>query len=215
MEVFDPNQQDRELERWAIAAQQAKSPQERQRYIGRLTTIALQSNRLYRFHRARFPYRYDEIYEEARQDLLLYVTQNIEKYDPARASVMGWLNMLMKRRFIFDASQKILGKLNLEQGDLSDLNDYQLPRPVPSSLSELIIRYLREDPDQRLQEHVDGYPTATFQAIALLRHSCKVSWQDVSDEFGIPVPTLSSFYQRRLKRLGPYIREYIQQHSHL
>lgn len=214
MEAFDPGQQDQELERLAIAAQQATSPRERQKHLGYLTEIILRSNRLYRAHQARFRYRYDEIYEEARQDLLLYVAQNIEKYDPTRASVMGWLNMLMQRRFIFDASQKILGKLDLEQGDFSDLNDYQLPRPTAHSLSELVTRYLNEDPDNLLQEHVDSFSQATFQAIAL-RYCNKVSWQEMSVEFGIPVPTLSSFYQRRLKRLRHDIREYIQQHSHL
>jgi hypothetical protein len=76
-------------------------------------------------------------------------------------------------------------------------------------LSEQIREYLQDDPDQIFQKSVKGFPAVTFQKIAL-DYLNDVSWKTLSNQWSIPVPTLSSFYQRELKRLGPDIRRYIQ-----
>lgn len=57
-----------------------------------------------------------------------------------------------------------------------------------------------------LEEHVRGYPEATFRAIALYRAQEK-RWRDISDALGIPVPTLSAHYGRRIDKVLPCLKD--------
>jgi len=81
--------------------------------------------------------------------------------------------------------------------------------PVELSLGEELRQYFEKDPQGLLQRHIKDHPEATVQAIAMARLN-NVSWQDLSKTFGIAIPTLSNFFQRRLKELAPQIRAYIQ-----
>ncbi|NEO90914.1 MAG: hypothetical protein F6K56_11940 [Moorea sp. SIO3G5] len=54
-----------------------------------------------------------------------------------------------------------------------------------------------------------NHPEATFQTIALAYIDGK-KWKDISEYFGISVPTLSHLYQRCLKKVAPNIKKYIQ-----
>ena len=56
--------------------------------------------------------------------------------------------------------------------------------------------------------HVVNRPEANFQRIALQRLD-GFSWQEISGQLGVSIPTLSSFYQRALDKLGPILREYL------
>lgn len=205
--------EDEILKQLAIAAQNALSQQDRQKIMDQLIQKILRSGRLRKPHRHCFTSRYAEIYEEALQDLFLYMSSNIQKYDPSKASVIGWLNMLMELRFIINASRKVIGKLDLKFGDISDLPDTDQPPEDGASLSELIREYVASDPEKLLQGvHIEGHPGITFQVI-FLRWCEKIKWQEMEVEFGIPVPTLSSFFRRNLKKFQPQIQHYIQQHS--
>ncbi|WP_263420122.1 sigma-70 family RNA polymerase sigma factor [Tolypothrix sp. PCC 7601] len=67
---------------------------------------------------------YEQIYQEAVQDLFLYICKNIDKYDPERALFMTWVNMLLSQRFFKEAIPKIIGKvheINVESSVLENL----------------------------------------------------------------------------------------------
>jgi DNA-directed RNA polymerase specialized sigma24 family protein len=58
------------------------------------------------------------------------------------------------------------------------------------------------------QAHIRNRPDANFSAIALARFSGK-SWEDISAEFGIPLPTLSRFFQRSCEKFRSQFRQYL------
>jgi DNA-directed RNA polymerase specialized sigma24 family protein len=206
------NSQDIALQKLAIAAQDCSlSSREQGAALSQLIRLITESNRLFPHHRSRFTSRYDEIFEEACQDLFVYLSKNIQRYDPQKATVITWVNNLMKRRFIWDASRKILGKLTVEPLDWSELDNQASYVSETDSLSSLLKECLLNDPDNLFeQECVKNCPEASFKAIAE-RYLAGVSWREMSTEFQIPVPTLSSFFQRNLKKFQPQIKEYIQQ----
>ncbi|MEO0456075.1 MAG: hypothetical protein AAF152_05760 [Cyanobacteria bacterium P01_A01_bin.114] len=81
--------------------------------------------------------------------------------------------------------------------------------PASNTLSDEIRQYLETDPDQILKKHIQGCHRATFQTIALARLDGQ-RWGDLADQFGVAVPTLSSFYERYLKQIAPQIKQYVQ-----
>lgn len=79
-------------------------------------------------------------------------------------------------------------------------------------LSETVRQYIESDPQKLFQKHIREYPQATFQAIALARLDGK-TWREMSESFGIGIPALNNFFQRRLRELAPEIRRYVQEQS--
>lgn len=196
-----------------IAAQKPDlSPETRSRLIGEL--IKLVQKHLVRPHQARFPYGYEEIYEEARQNLFLFLCQNIHQYKPAKASVLAWLTFLLKTRFVIEASRKIIGKFPIQFGEI-EIEHLSSRDSETVSLAELARKCLEEDSDQSFrQAHIENYPEANFRAIALWRLD-DLDWKEIASETSIPVPTLSAFYQRQLKKFQLKMQTYIQDNSHL
>lgn len=94
-------------------------------------------------------------------------------------------------------------------GETKTLEDIAQPEEKPF-LSETVRQYIEEDPAKLFQKHIRENPQATFQAIALARLDGK-TWKEMSEAWGIGIPSLNNFFQRRLKELAPEIRNYVQQ----
>jgi hypothetical protein len=53
--------------------------------------------------------------------------------------------------------------------------------------------------------YIKGRPDVNCQVLILKRLPPEVSWKELSEEFGLSIPTLSSFYQRQcLPRLRKF-----------
>ncbi len=91
------------------------------------------------------------------------------------------------------------------------LEDIAQPEEKPF-LSETVRQYIEADPAKLFQKHIREHPQATFQAIALARLDGK-TWKEMSESFGIGIPALNNFFQRRLRELAPAIRRYVQEQS--
>ena len=199
---------DEQLEQLALIAQQHPllTPK-RQLALGQLVGMILKSGRLCHPYRGKFLHRYEEIYEEARQDLLFYVCQNIDKYNPERGGVMAWCNVLLERRFFREAIPKVLDKQDIQKMTITDLDNFALPEESPS-LTEVIQECIALDPENLFKNsYIENNPKANFQALTQQRLAGK-SWKDISESFGIKLPTLSSFYYRCLNRFASYLKEY-------
>jgi len=196
------------LRQLAIVAQKC-SPLtvKRQIAITKLIEEILNSGKLW------YPYRgqyCEDVYEEAQQNLLLYICQEIEKYNSERGSVMTWVNMLLSRRFFREAVAKVREQHVIQLPTIFDLDNLTLPEQTPL-LSEKIREFIEEDPEDIFkQEHIGNNIEANFQALVVRRCAGK-SWQEISSELEITVSTLSSFYQRCLKKFQLSIKEYLQQ----
>ncbi len=208
MDKVQNNELDEQLKQLAILAQRYPPlAQGRQVALRKLVNGIVQSGRLCRPQRGQFSGSYEDIYDEAVQELLLYICQNIEKYDPERGSVMAWVNVLLERRFFKEAIPKILGKPNLQKMTLSDLDNLAPPEET-ESLTEILKECIESDPDNLFKkEYLQNYPAANFQVLLQRRFSGK-SWKEISDEFDINIKTLSSFYYRCVNKFSSRLREY-------
>ncbi len=208
MDKAQNNELDEQLKQLAISAQQHPPlTQGRQLALRKLVNGIVQSGRLYRPQRGQFSGSYEDIYDEAVQELLLYICQNIEKYDSERGSVMAWVNVLLERRFFKEAIPKILGKPNLQKMTLSDLDNLAPPEET-ESLTEILKECIESDPDNLFKkEYLQNYPAANFQAL-LQRRILGKSWKEISAEYDINIKTLSSFYYRCVNKFSSRLREY-------
>ena len=178
--------------------------------LTQLVNAIWRSGKLCRPYRGQFQLAYEDIYEEAVQNLFFYLCRdnNINNYNPERGEVMAWVNMLLTKRFFPEAIPKIIGKQNEINLKSCHLENLTLSEPV--SLFEQVRQYIEEDPERIFtREHIKERPEAKFQAIARRRYS-GVSWQAISAEWEIGITTLHNFYLRCLKKFAPEIRKYIQ-----
>jgi DNA-directed RNA polymerase specialized sigma24 family protein len=190
---------DARLKQLALEIQQLSPQTElRQHLLGELIKAIRLSDKLCRPHRQKFaPAFYELLYEEAVNETLLYVCQNIDKYDPQRGrdkKFITWVNFHLDK-LVIECRRKFG---NLETNffaSLADIEKIEIPE-APSLLSDLIREYIEEDAENLFrQAQIENQPRANFRAIALARFAGK-SWEEISAELGIAVPTLSSFYRR-------------------
>ncbi len=203
-------QLDAQLKELALLAQRHPHATKGRRIaLTQLVNAIWQSGQLIRPYSSQFQLLYEELYDEAVQNLFFYLCQNdnINKYDPERGEVIIWVNMLLTKRFFPEAIPKIVGKgneINLENSHLENLASLE-----PISLFEQVRQCIEDDPDRIfIKEHIKDRPEANFQAIARRRYS-GVSWKEISAEWGIGLTTLNKFYHRCVKKFAPKIREYL------
>lgn len=165
--------------------------------------LSYPANDKYRLH-------YQDICDEAVQNLFLYICQgdNIEKYNPERGEVITWVNILLNRRFFPEAIPKIVGKERETNLDKSYMENIPSSEPKDSkSLYEQVIEFIEEDPKRLfVKEFIRGHPEANFKAIAKKRYS-GMSWKEISAEWGIGISSLHIFFQRCMKKFAPILKE--------
>jgi len=203
-------QLDAQLKELVLKAQQhPHATKERRIVLTQLISAIWRSSRLCCPYRGQFQLLYQDIYDEAVQNLFFYLCQdeNINKYNPERGEVMTWVNMLLTKRFFPEAIPKVIGReneINLEDSHLESISSFE-----PKSLFEQVIECIESDPELIFfKEHIKGHPEANFQAIATRRCS-GISWKDISAEWGIGITSLHSFYQRCVKKFADKFQEYL------
>jgi DNA-directed RNA polymerase specialized sigma24 family protein len=201
--------EDTQLKRLAIAAQNYPPDSELRHYaLGELVEAIRLSGRLCRPQRGRFyPQYYDLIYDEAVNRTLIYVCQKIETYEPERGNkkFMNWVNFRLERTFI-ETGYEFREPRHMDLPSLAQL-ETMVQSQESASLLERICEYLEEDADNLFkQAHIRNRPDANFSAITLARLAGK-TWEEISAELGIAVPTLSSFFQRHCQKFRALIRK--------
>ena len=205
--------EDRALKKLALAAQRyPPNTQLRRHLLGELVEAIQLSGRLCRPHREKFaPSFYELLYEEAVIETLTYVCKNIDKYDPQRGKdhkFITWVNFRLDK-CVIECRRRFSKVDTFTLPSLADLEKIQ-PQETAPSLAEMMRECIEEDADQTFkQAQIRNRPDANFRAIALARFSGR-SWEDISSELGIVVPTLSSFFQRCCHKFAPKFRNYLQ-----
>lgn len=197
--------------RQLVAEACSHPPGSRERQKRLTQVIRLTSGKLWREN---VPY-----YGDALQQTWIYFCQNICKtYDASRSSVVTWLNVYLKFRLrdffnetrdesIRKAAPRIQSARSGEQeGERDVVAEIPAPPDVPPIL-EAVQTWAETDTDGELRSlHIEGRPDVNAQVVILRRLPPETSWKDLSAEFGIPIPTLSAFYQRkcmpRLRKFG-------------
>jgi DNA-directed RNA polymerase specialized sigma24 family protein len=171
--------------------------EQRQHLLGELIQAIRLSGKMCRPHRQKFvPAFYELLYEEAVSETLLYICRNLDKYDPQRGNkkFMTWVNFHLDK-FVIECRRKFS---DLETSFFPFLNEIEkMATPEdPFQLSDLLREYIEEDTEALFSStKIANRPDANFRAIALARFAGK-SWEEISLELGILIPTLSSFYRR-------------------
>jgi hypothetical protein len=169
------------------------------------------SGRLVRPHKGLFPpHLYDLLYEEAVNQTLTYVCRRIDTYDPERGQAqrfLNWVNFRLERTMI-DCRREYGDAQVQSLPDLQTLESIPQPEPASSLASELL-ECIQADAQQVFRTtHIRDRPDANFRAIALARCADR-SWEEISAELQIKIPTLSSFFRRCCSQFAPLFQEYI------
>lgn len=202
-----------------VQAAQSHPPNswERREVLGQLIRELRNSGQLFRPKRGQFRGFYNDIYEDALQSLFTYVCERIDNYNPERASVLGWVNFLLSQRFFVEASrehvstvQKHMDAQTIWKASVDDLDSKLLSSSESTSkpfLSDDLKSFIQEDPKGVFQStYVEKHPEANFQWI-VLRRLDGYTWHELAEETGISISTLSSFYQRCIRKFPPVIWE--------
>jgi hypothetical protein len=159
-----------------------------------------------------------EQYQEALQGTWIWFCQNIDRYDPTQANVMTWFNCTLKFRIknvihgeMVRAARQQKHRLNFaDEREAMDLIDNLPAPPVDHSHQILttIKNWLHQEQPQLEQKAIRQRPDLNAYRLIVRRLPTgeQASWQELSTEFGVSIPTLSSFYQRKclplLQELG-------------
>jgi DNA-directed RNA polymerase specialized sigma24 family protein len=197
---------DLQLKKLALEAQQHPPSTELRQYaLGELIEAIRLSGKLGHPHRTRFSGQfYDLLYEEAVNKTLTYVCRKIDTYDPQRGQekkFMSWVNFRLDR-VILEASREFREPNIIELPSLTELEEKMPPCESTSLLDKVRDSIEIDAKNMFKQTHIRNRVDANFQAIALARLSGK-NWQEISEQFGIPLPTISSFFQRCCEKFRP------------
>lgn len=152
-------------------------------------------------------------YEDALQLTWLYFCRNLcealtakSAYDPDRSNVITWLNAYLKYRLqdMYIENQQQQQKSvseSREDSDMARTNDKinHVVSPAQSSnLLEQVRQWVELDKNKVLQRtYVRDRADVNAQVLILKRLPPETNWQILSQEFSLPISTLSSFYQRK------------------
>lgn len=201
---------DSHLLQLAISAQQYPPRSlERRLALTKLINGIVRSCRLCHPQKSQFSAAvYENIYDEARQELLLYICEKIDKYDAERGSVMAWVNVLLERRFFKNAIKKVQSSPNIQIITITDLDNFIASPEEPKNLTDILKECIESDPENLFKnECIEKFPQVNFQALATRRLLGK-SWKEISTEFKIKIPTVSSFYYRCINKFSSKLKEY-------
>ncbi|VEP14384.1 conserved hypothetical protein [Hyella patelloides LEGE 07179] len=217
------NSKEREeyLKKLAIEAQKYPSQSsQRQLAISRLVNEIWQSPKLGHPQNGSWSVNfYTEVYHEALQRTLLEVCHRIDFYNPQHP-VMAWVNFRLQKQFINVVNDyrkkgitnipKIRQKETIFIPNLDDL-DERLSVQKVSNDEVLLRQFIEQDPERLMgSEFVKNRPFITFQVLAKAKFIEERNWTELADEFDISPTTLCSFFNRRLKKLMPYFKKYLQ-----
>ncbi|MDX2243144.1 MAG: sigma-70 family RNA polymerase sigma factor [Leptolyngbyaceae cyanobacterium bins.302] len=179
------------------ARKHSSNTQKRNYYLTQI--IRLVAPRLWKF--------YTPYYPDALQQTWVYFVKNVcTTYDPNRASVVSWLNHYLRYRHL-DLMRQALkqqhhevsidAENNGENSSSLKLGD-TLTRDYGSlSLLEEVTHWIEADDNDELKHvHVKHRPDINCQTLILLRLPPETPWKDISAQYGVPIPTLNSFYRR-------------------
>lgn len=203
---------DEELKRLAIASiRHPPLSKERQQTLANLVHTLLASGELEGCRKSKSQFDRD-VYDEAVQELMLYICENIEKYDPKRGSFVEWAVMLMSKRFthlvLSRASNPQLKQFPTESDLDNFLENIILPESSPSLMEE-VKNYVELDPERLLRsQFLKNNKHLDFQ-ILVRRRLLGDTWKEISEDTGIEISSLHSFYQRRLEKFKDNCRKYL------
>ncbi len=206
MQAFDD-----ELTRLMLAAQRHPPLSERRQET--LEALFQETQRSGRLWQPRDNFDKD-VYEDAVQELFLYICEKVEKYDPSRAPFLGWVNMLLSKRFyilaLSIANERYIRRFTTSY-EVDELANAQSSDEEVPLLMEQVKQCINYELKELLQsKHMKERPEVNIQ-ILLQRRLAKEKWKDISADLEIQITSLHNFYQRTLEKIRPIIKNCVGQ----
>ncbi len=184
---------------------------ERKRYLNHLIRVIVNSGRLWRENAL--------YYEDALQQTWLYLVRNLcegnscQPYNPARSSVITWLNNYLKYRLLDFRTEKQRDRQLYQQLKSNDPEPFtEAPQEIPPILEETR-NWVGSDPDGDLTStHMKKRPDITCQKVILRRLPPETGWEELAAELNCPLSTLYSFYKRQCR---PRLRQFAKSQAYI
>lgn len=152
-------------------------------------------------------------YEDAWQNTMTFLYLNLceattaAQYDPARASIITWLNVYLKGRLKDcyrkqQQQQKRYISIDIPICENINLIDtLKAPLDIPPMLEEVRHWAQTDATGELANTHVRGRPDITCQLLILSRLPPETQWQELARELGVPLSTLNNFYERKCRKI--------------
>ncbi len=163
--------------------------------------------------------------EEALQQTWIYFCQNLceattakEAYNPNKGCVTCWLNVFLNYRLkdIYRKRQemriKTVSPLIGENGEEIDPVSLIPAPPEASPIIKDIREWLTTEAKKLQRIHISDRPDINCRVLIERRFILEVAWKEISQDFGVSIPTLSGFYQRRCL---PILEEFCKSQGYL
>ncbi|MGM3305599.1 sigma-70 family RNA polymerase sigma factor [Anabaena sp. WFMT] len=147
--------------------------------------------------------------EEALQETWWFFCRNLceattakESYNPDKSSVITWINNYLsyrlqdKRINYYEQKNKFDLLLEDNEQQIDPANLIPAP-PEPRPILNEIQEWLKTNSLELQRIYIRDRPDVNCCVLIARRLPPETSWIDLSKEFGIPVATLSNFYQRQ------------------
>lgn len=170
-----------------------------------LTKLIIAIERSQKLWKENTPY-----YQDALQQTWIFLCQHLceadtgQKYDPSRSAVTTWLNRYLKWRLqdfrLADREDRRTKVTTVRTSNSESVSvvDRLAAKPDIPPILENTLRWVKQDSNGELRSiHIKGYPHINCQQLILRRLPPETSWQELSQEFGVSISTLSNFYQRQ------------------
>lgn len=161
--------------------------------------------------------KYTQADADAVQQTLFYLVKNFDHYDANRGCLVTWINAYLYFRRCTVYQQKAIRACHEISLDSTLTDDEKLCAKaiteIPSrdygslQMLDRIVNWIKTDPNGTLQEtRLNQHPEVNAQTMILLRLPISQKpWKAIATQFGVPIPTLSAFYQRKCL---PLLREF-------
>jgi Sigma-70 region 2 len=142
-------------------------------------------------------------YEDALHDTWLWFVKHLEEYDPDKGTVLAWFNTHLKYR-LMDARIRRAKELRMQtypyllNGEWVDPADKIPGKPDLPPMLDDFLDWLELNQKKFRRIHLRNRPEVNCYVLILHRVrllETYLEWKLLSQQFEVPVPTLSSFYQ--------------------
>jgi len=213
---------DRQLQQLVREAQNyTEGSIQRRLALNKLITAIQRSGKLSQQTRWRDLPNYEDFYNEALQQTLIEVCQNVNDYNPDYA-VMAWVNQRFKWRFsdlVNKYQSRGLTKVSRDKEfpqicSLTAFKDEnfcldETCKDDNFSQEQQLQEVIESDPENILsKKKLRDYPQVNLKILLLLILKGK-KWQEIATQLAIPLSTAASFYQRNLPQIIPYLQKYL------
>lgn len=155
----------------------------------------------------------ESIVAEAVSNTMMEAVKNLDRYDPAKASVMTWVNGILNYRFQ-DALRRYRQRhesISIDNPNaMAEAEIAKISEPEPEPMSSKLRRFIETDPDGHLAAaHLRNQPLASLQKILLMRLDGR-KWQEIADCLNITShSTINNFHDKQLRKWNDYFRKYL------